>query len=114
MTITMSARAIRIRNGKTKTDKGCWKPIPPDMIEYFKNIPKDCPYLFYRPEMGKDGAMKYYPLGDFKKAWSNVLKAAGISDFHFHDAQHLAATDMVNAGNADRAVSDIARWAAGS
>ena len=84
------------------------------MAEYFENIPQECPYLFYRPETGKDGVVKYHPLGDFKKAWSNVLHAAGITDFHFHDGRHISATDMVNAGTPERVVSDIAGWSAGS
>jgi integrase len=44
--------AIRVRNGTTKNDLGIWKPIPPDMVHYFRNLPVECPYLFYRMESG--------------------------------------------------------------
>lgn len=38
------------------------------------------------------------PLGDFKAAWWNALKAAGIEDFHFHDLRHTFATDLLALG----------------
>lgn len=38
------------------------------------------------------------PLGDFKEAWWNALKIAGIEDFHFHDLRHTFATDLLALG----------------
>lgn len=96
---------IRVRNGATKNDRGCDKPILEGMQQYFRNIPKDCPWLFYREEAGE-----YFPLGDFSTAWNTCLRLAGISDFHFHDTRHMAATALLNAGVPERVVMQIAGW----
>ncbi len=97
--------AIRVRNGTTKNDAGCWKPIPPDMVEYFRTIPRECPYLFYR-----EHDSEFKPLGDFKKAWSRCLRLAEIHDFRFHDTRHISATEMLNAGTPEQVVMTVAGW----
>lgn len=97
--------AIRVHNGTTKNEDGAWKPIPPELIGYFRSLPAECPYLFYRVRAGK-----YLPLGDFKKSWTRALRLAGIRNFHFHDTRHIAATEMVDAGTPERVVMDVAGW----
>ena len=97
--------AIRVHNGTTKNEDGTWKPIPPELLSYFRTIPPESPYLFFRKEKGE-----YLPLGDFKRAWTRCLKLAGIRNFRFHDTRHIAATNMVDAGTPERAVMDIAGW----
>ncbi len=97
--------AIRVKNGTTKNKKGLWKPIPPDMADYFRHLPSDCPWLFYGVKNGK-----YRPLGDFKKAWATCKRLAGISDFHFHDTRHMSASEMVKRGTPIPIVNDIAGW----
>lgn len=99
--------AIRVRNGTTKNDAGCWKPIPPDMVTYFRNLPKESEYLFYRFEKSTG---RYLPLGDFKKAWRTCLERSGIDDFHFHDTRHIAATALLDNGTPERIVQEIAGW----
>jgi len=97
--------AIRVRNGTTKNDMGIWKPIPPDMLGYFRNLPAGCPYLFYRVNGGT-----FHPLGDFKKAWTTCRKRAGIGDYHWHDTRAQAATDLIDNGTPERVVMQIAGW----
>ena len=111
------SQIIRIRNGTTKNDSGVWKPVPPDMVEYFKSIPADCPYLFFKKlPIGRQdvianrGRYRYVPLGDFKRCWGDALTAAGISEFRFHDLRHVAATELVLKGNSERQIMDIAGW----
>lgn len=99
--------AIRVRNGTTKNDAGCWKPIPPDMVAYFRNLPKESEYLFYRYEKKTD---RYLPLGDFKKAWRTCLEKASIEDFRFHDTRHIAATALLDNGTPERIVQEVAGW----
>lgn len=98
--------AIRVHNGSTKSDEGAWKPIPPGpLVAYFRSLPTDCPYLFYRMVKGE-----YRPLGDFKRAWGRCLRLAGITDFRVHDGRHIAATNMADAGTPERAIMDVAGW----
>jgi integrase len=100
---------IRVYNGETKNDEGTWKPIPEEMISYFRSIPADCPYLFYRMGRGKK-AGQYLRLGDFKRAWGWCLRKAGIHNFRFHDTRHISARNLVLAGMSEREVMDIAGW----
>ena len=97
---------IRLRSGTTKNRMGCDKPIPPDMVGYFRSIPPESDYLFYREDQGR-----YYGLGDFKRAWLNCLKELGIKNvFHFHDTRRIAATDMLNRGTPERIVMSVGGW----
>jgi len=98
-------RVIVLRNGTTKNDCGCVKPIPPDQWEYFAHIPRESEYIFYREEAGK-----YLPLGDFKHAWQTALQLAGIEDFRFHDLRGTSATDLAVNGTDDRALMFIGNW----
>jgi len=84
------------------------KPVPECMTEYFKNIPDDCEYLFYR-ETGSD-IKKYSPVGNFDSAFSYCLKKAGIKDFRFHDLRHKAVTTLIENGNNEHMVADVAGW----
>lgn len=97
--------AIRVHNGTTKNDQGLWKPIPPNMVSYFRSIPVGCPYLFYRVEKGV-----FLPLGDFKKAWRRCLDLAGISDFRFHDTRHISASALLDNGTPEQVVMQVAGW----
>lgn len=108
---------IRVRNGMTKNDAGIWKPIPPDMIEYFRNIPKESEFLFYRVVNGsrtdRSGENRQYlPLGDFKRAWMTALDKAGLAHIglRLHDTRHVAATNLVNNGTPEEAVMQVAGW----
>lgn len=96
---------IRIKNGTTKNSQGVTKPIPPQMREYFENIPEKSTYVFYREVAGK-----YRSLGDFKTAWNNCKRKSGIEDFRFHDTRHIAATRLIQMGIPEREVMDIAGW----
>lgn len=97
--------AIRVHNGTTKNDEGSWKPIPPDMVEYFRSLPPETPFLFFRRRGGR-----FLPLGDFKRSWDRCKRLAGIEDFHFHDTRHISATNMIDAGTPERVVMDVAGW----
>jgi integrase len=115
--LDLFGNAIRIRNGTTKNGDGVWKPIPDDMIDYFRNIPKESEYLFYREVSGsrndRSGVnKKYLPLGDFKKAWKGALEKAKLDglDLHFHDTRHVAATDMIDEGTPEEVVMTVAGW----
>jgi integrase len=98
---------IRVRNGTTKNDCGTWKKIPADMRDYFRNLPSETEYLFYRRE--RDGT--YHKLGDFKRAWNRCLKLAGLKGaFRFHDTRHVSASALVDNGTPEQVVMMLAGW----
>lgn len=98
---------VRIRNGQTKEDHGLTKPIPPDLIPYFRSIPIASEWAFYRYNATTG---QYNRLGDFKKAWATCRKKAGIGDFRIHDCRHVAATNAINNGTPEKVVEGIAGW----
>lgn len=103
--------AIRVRHENAKGDNGSWKPIPPGWLtEYFHRLPNEADYLFFRYD--RQGKCK--GLGNFRRAWSRCLRLAGIPDFHFHDTRHIAASDLLNAGNPEQLVCQIAGWKSGN
>lgn len=103
--LDLTHNAIRVRNGTTKNDQGIWKPIPPDMVDYFRSIPPECPWLFYRVKKGR-----FLPLGDFKRSWGRCLRLAGISGFRFHDTRHISATNLLDNGTPEQVVLQVAGW----
>jgi integrase len=91
---------------KSKAGIPIHKPVPEEMKDYFQGVPAGCPWLFYRQD--KEGA--FHPLGDCKKAFQSCVKAAGLQNVRIHDLRHVAASDLVMAGNSERAIMDIAGW----
>lgn len=86
------------------------KPVPPDMVNYFQQIPDECPWLFFR-RSNSETLKVYSHLGhSLKRAWNYCLKKAGITNLRLHDLRHIAATDMILAGNSERVVMKVAGW----
>jgi integrase len=109
--LDMIHNAIRVKAGNSKNDMPCWKPIPPDMVSYFRTLPKETDYLFYRmEEEKKTGAIKYYGLGNFQRSWRRCLRLAGLSFFHFHDTRHISATALIDNGTPEQTVMAVANW----
>ena len=103
--VDMINNVVRIRNGMTKEGDGIYKPIPPDMVEYFRSIPIESEFVFYR----KRGT-RYMSLGIFKRSWEKCRELAGLPNLHIHDSRHISATDMANRGTPDRVVMAVAGW----
>ena len=53
---------------------------------------------------------KYRPLTHLRYSWDYCRKKAGVPNIRIHDLRHIAATDLYEAGNAERAIMDIAGW----
>jgi len=83
-----------------------YKPVPENMIDYFRSIPPACPWLFY----WVDKRGKYRPLTSVQRWWSECRGASGVSDIRIHDLRHVAATDLLLAGNPTWLIMDIAGW----
>lgn len=73
------------------------------LIQYFKNLPADCKYLF--PKFKKDGT--WCKLGDFRTHWGTILKHAKVQDFHWHDLKHCAITWMLDNGYTERDLKNL-------
>lgn len=101
--------AVRVRHENAKGDNGSWKPIPEELQSYFKSLRSDTEYLFYRVVNGKP-----VKIGNFKKSFGRCLQLAGIKDWHFHDFRHKSATELLNAGNPEQVVCQIAGWKSGN
>ncbi len=61
-----------------------------DTLQQWQQDTKTSGYVFE----GEEGK----PLTDLKKPWANLLKAAGITEFRFHDLRHHFASKLVMAG----------------
>lgn len=92
----------------SKTDVPIHKPCPPDMLEYFLAIPKECPWLFYWVDVeGKYHKILY---GKATKAWRYCLKKAQLSNVQFKDCRHWSITDLIENDNNAHKVADVAGW----
>ncbi len=110
---------IRVRNGMTKNDQGTYKPIPPDMIEFFRRRVSESKSpdepVFCRVIKGTSKDREYKnpkikPLGNFQTAWECVRNACGLSHVRIHDTRHVSATEMVDAGTPEEVVMQVAGW----
>ncbi|MDR3012627.1 MAG: tyrosine-type recombinase/integrase [Chitinispirillales bacterium] len=97
-----------IRFPDSKSDVPIDRPVPPGMEEYFRNIPVNCPWLFYR-EMSVG---VYVPLsaGRLDRAWRHCRAKAGMPDLRIHDLRHVAVTDLHDAGNPIQVIMALAGW----
>ena len=111
-------KAVRVRNGTTKTDKGTWKPIPPNMYKWFRwrlsvsvslDEPVFCRFIKgTRKNRNKKRIVK--PLGDFKTAWNTVRIKAGYPELHIHDSRHVSASQLLDNGTPAQVVQAVAGW----
>jgi len=98
----MISNTIHIPAEITKMKRPCIKPVPDCCKEYFRSIPVESPYLFFRREGGK-----YCSLGNFRKSFKRCLKLAGIENYRFHDQRRGAYTDLLLKGNAPHIVMQV-------
>ena len=88
---------IYLDDNTTKNGHGRIMCIPENMREYFKNIPVESEYAFYRKKSSETGWV-YKGLGDFKKAFNRAKRLAGLDWLHFHDLRHCAVSQMSRLG----------------
>jgi len=82
------------------------KPVPEEMLVYFETIPVECPWLFWW--LDKVGNFRQWKCLD--TWWWRCREVAGLSDVRIHDLRHIAATDLYEAGNSERAIRAVAGW----
>ena len=98
---------IRIPGDRMKNGRPNVKPIPPNLIEYFRNLPPRTEWAFYRYVKVSDS---FSNLGNFTRAWESVKEAADLNWLRFHDLRHISATKLINRGTPERVVMQIAGW----
>jgi len=86
--IIMGGTTLFIKGDEQKGVRDIKQPLSKDMRKLLKrNIDVNSKYVF----KGYRGKEK---LGNFKKAWLNAKKKAGITDFRWHDIRHSLGYDM--------------------
>jgi len=83
------------------------KPIPPNMIDHFKSIPKESEYVFYRMINGVCCRLTDYV---FDGVWKWCKEKAGIDDLHYHDTRHHSATQLLLRRVSEREVMQVGGW----
>jgi len=53
------------------------------------------------------GSMAHTPIKRFDKAWRNVLKIAGMINFHYHDLRHTFCSNLILSGPDLKEVKDM-------
>ncbi len=62
-------------------------------------------YVFHR-QWPKDDPTR--PMRDWRKAWRNLRKAAGMRNFRFYDLRHLFVTELCEAGVPESVIRELA------
>jgi integrase len=95
--VDLVGKVVHLRPEVSKNKDGRVLPLAGDLFEIIERAQAkrrlDCPSVFHR-----NGE----PIGDFRKAWSNACKAAGLSPVLVHDLRRTAVRNMVRAGIPDR------------
>lgn len=88
---------------KVKPRETCLPFLDEYLMNHFKSLPVNCPYLF--PRMGANG--QFHQLGDFKNHWQGILDASKVKDFHWHDLKHCAITWIIDGGYSERDLMNL-------
>jgi integrase len=92
----------KTRNRKSR--ETCLPFIDAPILNYFKSLPVSCNLLFPR-KIDNEGNV--FDLGDFKKHWREILTAAKVEDFRWHDLKHCAITWMLDSGYSERDLKNL-------
>ena len=100
--IDLAGHEVRLRPEESKNKDGRVLPIRGELSEIFERSharrQPDCRFVFH--DQGE-------PVGDFRKAWKNACKAAGLSGIIVHDLRRTAVRNMVRAGIPERVAMEL-------
>lgn len=95
--VDLDGRAIRLRPENSKTNQGRVLILTHELLAIIERARDkrrlDCPFVFHN-----DGQ----PIGDFRKAWRNACKAAGLEGLVVHDLRRSGVRNMIRAGTPER------------
>lgn len=103
--VDLRARTLQLRASSAKNKRAKTLPLVGDVLVLLQRraAVRDpaVPFVFTR-----DGA----PIGDFRKAWRNAAKEAGLGGLLFHDLRRSAARNAIRAGVPERVVMELGGW----
>lgn len=95
--VDLDGRAIRLRPENSKTNEGRVLILAHELLAIIErardNRRLDCAFVFH--DAGQ-------PIGDFRKAWRNACKAAGLEGLVVHDLRRSGVRNMIRAGTPER------------
>lgn len=109
--IDIENRKLYLPDERSKTKKGRALHMPASMMDYFRNIPSESKWVFYRPEK-TDIGMVYHPL-DGKgvyQALRRVAKRLNMDGIHVHMFRRTAAVNMMKAGINLNVIQQAGGW----
>jgi integrase len=83
--VDLTGNVVRLRAEKSKTKDGRVLPLHDELLDVIGRAQAkrtlECPFVF---------RLKGKPVGDFRKAWKNATKAAGLADVIVHNLRRTA------------------------
>ncbi len=100
--VDLSYGFVRLGASKTKTNEARSVRLLPEVLEMFKDIPRQ----IHSPRVFLSATQKPIQKWDGRcaKAWKKALKDAGIKDATFHDLRHDFVTRAMRSGNSSHVV----------
>ena len=104
--VDLEGGVIRLSPERSKNDEGRVLPIVGpihEVIERRLALRDECPlpYVFWRAvgsRKARKTAVRYLPIGDWRKAWATACKAAGCEGRILHDFRRTVARNLRRAG----------------
>jgi integrase len=91
--VDMASAIVRLRRERSKNEESRILPLQGELLTIITRVHDDrrldCPYVFH-----DDGA----PIGDFRKAWRNALRAIGLAEVLIHDMRRSCVRNLVRSG----------------
>jgi integrase len=100
--VDLTGKLVRLRREISKNKDGRILPLSGELLEVIETAREkrrpDCLFVFH---------LNGEPIGDFRKAWRNVTKAAGLAGVIVHDLRRTAIRNMVRAGVPERVAMSL-------
>jgi integrase len=103
-TLRLHASGEKARKGRSLALEGQLQQIMERRLERRR---LDCPLIFYREDVDREGRPIARAVGDFRKAWATAAAAAGLAGVLFHDLRRSAIRNMRGAGVQETVIMSI-------
>lgn len=100
--VDLAGKVVRLRPEISKNKDGRVLPLSGELLEVIETAREkrrpDCLFVFH---------LSGEPIGDFRKAWRNATRTAGLSGVIVHDLRRTAIRNMVRAGIPERVAMSL-------